>query len=452
LPQPATRHSVLECDVCVVGGGSGGIGAAVSAARLGADTILIEKEKMLGGTSTLGGVSNWEPVAGATGLPRELFLAMQVRDGACILSRLSIPTPSRPVAEFGRNDALTYEDTCARASDLRITFEPEIFHEEAYRLLEAAGAEVWLETALAAATHHGNRIEKIQAVSPDRTIEIRAHTYIDCTADVHLVRMVGAVTYLGPDPRARFGEESAEEQPRPYLNGVTLIYRVTPTVSGHVDPLPAPIAPGSWKRAAHITELPGGDRLINPLPTLLGTEYYAMELQQARKLAEERTLAHWHWLQTHHGYDGWRLRCMAPLLGVREGPRTLAEKMLTEKEVIAGLAGQDQRDIIAICDHPIDFHGGAHKMRPTPLYGVPFGCLIPKGWQNLLVACRGAGFSHLAGSSCRLSRTMMTLGQAAGTAAALTRQAGTTARNLDPAVLRETLRAQGVTLEAPAVN
>ena len=40
-------------------------------------------------------------------------------------------------------------------------------------------------------------------------------------------------------------------------------------------------------------------------------------------------------------------------------------------------------------------------------------------WQNLLVACRGSGFSKIAASSCRLQRTMIQLGHAAGAAAAM---------------------------------
>ena len=60
-------------DVCVVGGGSGGFGAAVAAARLGARVLLVEAGRGLGGTSTWAGVNNYEPVAGATGLPEEVY-------------------------------------------------------------------------------------------------------------------------------------------------------------------------------------------------------------------------------------------------------------------------------------------------------------------------------------------------------------------------------------------
>jgi len=63
---------------------------------------------------------------------------------------------------------------------------------------------------------------------------------------------------------------------------------------------------------------------------------------------------------------------------------------------------------------------------------------------NLLIACRGAGFSSIAASSCRLSRTMMQLGQAAGTAAALARELSVDLPDVPPEKLRAALRAQHV--------
>ena len=44
----------FQCDVLVIGGGPAGFGAAVAAARNGADTILIERNAMLGGMATTG--------------------------------------------------------------------------------------------------------------------------------------------------------------------------------------------------------------------------------------------------------------------------------------------------------------------------------------------------------------------------------------------------------------
>ena len=55
IPEPNKKVNVTrECDVVVVGGGPGGIGAAVAAARNGADTVLIERYGYLGGMGTGG--------------------------------------------------------------------------------------------------------------------------------------------------------------------------------------------------------------------------------------------------------------------------------------------------------------------------------------------------------------------------------------------------------------
>jgi hypothetical protein len=96
----------------------------------------------------------------------------------------------------------------------------------------------------------------------------------------------------------------------------------------------------------------------------------------------------------------------------------------------------------------VDVHG--HKSRlyevPNGPYGVPYRCLLPKGVENLFIASRAAGFSHIAASSCRLSRTMMTLGQAAGNAAAIAAGRRLTAREVDVAELQSRLVEQGVTV------
>ena len=123
-----------------------------------------------------------------------------------------------------------------------------------------------------------------------------------------------------------------------------------------------------------------------------------------------------------HAYPHFRnyeLVSMAPMLGIRESYRMVTDYILTESDIRAGLSGQTHQDMIAIADHPLDIHGGGPALKEgKEPYGIPYRCLLPKGRKNLLVACRGAGFSHIAASSCRLSRTIMALGHAAGLAAA----------------------------------
>jgi hypothetical protein len=194
---------------------------------------------------------------------------------------------------------------------------------------------------------------------------------------------------------------------------------------------------------------------MNPVGLMLGWEAYQLERGErgaAYRVAHRRVLAHWHLLQTRYGLEDWRLTWISPMLGIRESHRLVARYILREQDVRAGLAAQEakgQDDIIAIADHSLDFHGEgrwAGKELDGP-YGVPFRCLQTREYDNLLVACRGAGFSAVAASSCRLSRTMMTLGQAAGTAAALF---GRDVAAFDAAALRQALTRSGVALTLEA--
>ena len=54
-------------DVVVVGGGIAGVSAAVSAARQGADVLLLEKQVNLGGLATVGLISWYEPFCDGIG-------------------------------------------------------------------------------------------------------------------------------------------------------------------------------------------------------------------------------------------------------------------------------------------------------------------------------------------------------------------------------------------------
>ena len=70
---------------------------------------------------------------------------------------------------------------------------------------------------------------------------------------------------------------------------------------------------------------------------------------------------------------------------------------------------------VAIADHMMDVHGdnGLAKELDIP-YEIPLECTMTKEFENLFVACRGASFSHIAASSARLSRTMLSLGEGVG--------------------------------------
>ena len=122
-------------------------------------------------------------------------------------------------------------------------------------------------------------------------------------------------------------------------------------------------------------------------------------------------------MRTYPFFKNYVFDSYAPQLGIRESYRVVTEYILTQHDLMKGLYGQGHNDIIALADHRIDMHGGLGVKDISEVYGVPYRCLVPQGFDNLLVAGKSAGFSHIAASSCRLSRTMMALGHAAGFAA-----------------------------------
>ena len=420
-PGAAAGVEPLGCGVCVVGGGSAGIGAAMAAARAGADVILVERNRMLGGTSTSGYVCRWEPGPGCA-FAREIFERLRRQGAAGITSKRF----TRFGALLTLEAELAYEHTLRRGTDLHggkthaVVFEPGRFHETVSNLLaQTRKCRVMLRTSFTDAKTVSRRVDSIGVTAADGTERVvRAKVFIDCTGGGHVCRKAGCEAMIGEDSRRRFGEAHAPVKPSGNVNAVSLCYRVTKAVRTEGGDLPPSANAGGWRKIAGVHSLPGGDRIVNPLPLMEGIEFVEMGYAKAYEVCRLRAGAHWRWLRQFPEFEGYRFHSFAPMLGIRESHRVVTEYILTENDILGGLAKQEHDDIIAVADHPMDIHGKGGGARRVRCYGVPYRCLVPKGYRNLLVAGRGAGFSHLAASSCRLSRTMMALGHAAGLAAA----------------------------------
>lgn len=466
-------------DLVVIGAGSGGFGAALAAARLGARVALIEKSDSLGGNAARGGVNNWEPGVGGTGIPFELYQRLKKIPHAIGIYSFGrhfawqgpAVNPRFPGGEQLIDPTRRYLDTLRRfgappleeAEAFRrehwhgVPYEPHHYSAEMERMLGETGrCTVWKDTAFTGADSEGGRLRAL-TLHPGRTVT--ADYFVDATADILLARHLGCLTSLGQEPRSRYHEPSAPREPNDRLNGTTLIYRVTRTTTPGVEPLPANIPAHCWWAErfpiAACTQYPNGDFNINALPLMAGRESHDLGYERAHTECTRRVSAHWHHLQSvFPEFQAFRLTWVAPGLAVREGPRLVGRYVLTEHDVIAGISGQAHADIITLADHARDTHGADTERAGTGElsgpYGVPFRCLLPAEIENLAVACRGASFSSVAASSCRLSRTMMQLGQAAGTAVALAREAGLKSlAAVPPAALRASLAAQNVELSWP---
>ncbi len=441
----------MRADVCVVGGGSGGVGAAIAAARAGADVVLVERQAQLGGTSTRAYVCGWEPGPGDA-IAREIYDHLRKLSNAVgITSDHNSDRRKGPFGLWLSTPGLTYEQTLQRAALPRKRWHAVVFDPDALAkivsdmLAETGKCRVLLRTTFVEAETAGKRVVSIRTESADGTVrQIRARVFIDCTGGGHLCRSVGCETMLGPESAERFGEPSAPDKPGKTLNAISLCYRVRKAKGGNALRHSAPDPPVKrWPRSAHVIAMPSGDLIVNPLAMLPGRALIEMGYDRALARCKRIVQAHWRWLQGHATFADYELHSVAPMLGIRESHRVVGEYVLTQHDLLAGLAKQTHPDVIAIADHSMDVHGAGGRRVHGELkgpYGIPYRCLIPKGWTNLLVACRGASFSHIAASSCRLSRTMLALGRAAGLAAAMAAKDEVPVAKIDVASLQKALR------------
>jgi FAD-dependent oxidoreductase family protein len=439
----------LEADVCVVGGGSGGVGAAVAAARKGAQVVLIERQGRLGGTGANAYVANWEPGPGCE-IAREIFNRMKAIDGAGVALGYPVSTDA-PMGYNLVTDGEPYEKTLQRAGvpggELRrLPYKPEAFDQVVRQMLDKTGNVTLLDRTTffkAEPNDDLTRVESILAKRSDgRIVRVRAKVFIDATGCVWVCRDLGCEVMLGADPKSRFNEPGAPEKGFLRLNAISRCYLIRPAENPKREPPPQGNVP--FPRCAFVTGWKNGMQAVNPMPMLPGRALIDYGYDECLRRSQQMARAHWHWLQEVPEFQGYELDEVAPMLGIRESYRVVTRYVLNENDVTAGLKNQEHPDIIAVADHPCDIHGaGGGLGEVKTAYGIPYRCLVPAGsWDNLLVACRGAGFSKIAASSCRLQRTMIQLGHAAGAASAMAVEVGVAVDEIDVEKLVEELDAR----------
>lgn len=142
---------------------------------------------------------------------------------------------------------------------------------------------------------------------------------------------------------------------------------------------------------------------------------------------------------------------------VREGRRFEGMYFFTANDAEAPTdRGPVHRDAVTSSHYALDSH--AHHKReagrihldgflsyPTRVYNVPYGVIVPRDVDNLLLPVPVSG-SHIGFSTLRMEPCWMALGQAAGTAAALSIQDGTSVQRVSVPKLQDELLKQGATL------
>jgi glycine/D-amino acid oxidase-like deaminating enzyme len=408
-------------DVLVVGAGSAGSTAAIAAARTGAATMLVDRLGFLGGTSTAVLDTFYafytpgaQPRKVVSGIPDE------------VVGRLT---------ERG----MAFERPNTYGAGTGITYDPESLKRVWDELVTEAGVSLLLHAFVIGTHVEDGRVAALDVATKGGVRRIEARCVIDASGDADVCALAGA-PYEAPGENvqslstvfrmANVDIERAQSVPKQELWRLmreardTGRYALT-RIEGSVHRTPQ-----AGVMMALMTRVRNVDA-TDP------EQLTAAELEGRRQAHEYFRFLR----ETVPGYERAVLISTSPAIGVRESRRITGEHVLTAGEILGATSFDDQ---IARCGAPIEEHHAGDDTRWVYLeegqtYGIPFRALQPQGLENVLVAGRCFSATHDAHASARSMGTCMAMGQAAGTAAALSE----TPKRLDSGALRARLRKDG---------
>ncbi len=177
-----------EADVVVAGGGIAGIAAALSAARAGAKTVLLERGFILGGLATAGLVTIYLPLCDGEGTQVSFGIAEE-------LLRLSVKHGAEARYPAAWLEGGTHEERCKKRFEVQ--FNPWIFAIEAERLLLEAGVEMLYGTAVCSVHKEDGRIDALVLESKAGRFAVGVkNCVIDATGDADVCCLAGAETSI----------------------------------------------------------------------------------------------------------------------------------------------------------------------------------------------------------------------------------------------------------------
>ncbi|MCL4684807.1 FAD-dependent oxidoreductase [Myxococcota bacterium] len=420
-----------ELDLLVIGGGSAGVTAAVTGARLGLRTGLVEEMPGLGGMSTGGAVGTYcgfyKKGPGATLVPTVGGLPLEIADSLLARGHAIGPIPLHdtavlPYVPMGVQHLL--EELVRREPRLRVRLHSRLTH-------------VLVDEGLVRGVAVDTRGERIG---------LRARVYVDASGDAVLSRLAGVETLREGTlqyPSMMFTMQNVDVaraigaiRSLPGLLESHFVSDQLPRRSGNLIPTGRP---GEVLVALSRVEFEG-----RPVDAAVEQELSFAELEgraQAVRLAEfvRREIP---------GFADAFLSHTASRLGVRETRKIAGEYVLREDDV---LGARDFADGIGRCAWPIERHvAGGHTswsfLEPGASYAIPFRCLVPRGVDNLLVAGRCLSADSAAFASARVIGPCMLAGQAVAVAAQQICTDDVATSRVDVERLRATLSGWGVPL------
>jgi hypothetical protein len=186
LAGTAAAADTTQADICVYGGTSGGVVAAVQAARLGKRTVIVEPGTHLGGM-TAGGLSAVDigDPRSVGGLAREYFTRLVARYGKRLRWDVSFKSEGGP------------------ATGGAYSIEPHVAEQVFQELVREAKVAVCFHARLARTVKQGARLTEL--ITDDGRV-FRAGVFIDATYEGDLMAAAGVGYTVRREGNAQYGE------------------------------------------------------------------------------------------------------------------------------------------------------------------------------------------------------------------------------------------------------
>jgi hypothetical protein len=425
---------VDECDVLVVGGGPAGQAAAVAAARNGAKVTLAERYGHLGGLASGGMVLVLDDMCDEPA--REVSvggIALEIIDRMTALGACVAP----PKEDWWRNDTTVrdrwvrwgFEHLYSKAKPKEIvyvaSFDPEGWKQASQEMALEAGVNLRLHSWFSQAIVEDRTIRGVIVETKSGRQALLGRVVIDATGDGDVFGTAGGAFTQGSYIITLVHRLGGVD-----TNAAIAWERANPTEAQRLDTEAKRIIGGSWDLWWLLTPRPGILWCNCPhIPGLNGLkveDLTSVEIEGRRRFMRLITFMREHAPGFKHAY----VLDAAPQIGVRQTRLLNGEYVVTKEDVV------ERRRFPDVVARGRDYY-------------TPYRAIVPKDLDGLLAAGRCYSATPEAQRISREIPPCMVMGEAAGTAAALSLEAGVPVRRVDVPALQRRLLGQGVNLGTP---